>query len=340
MLLIGLEFGGVSHPWTSATTLCLIIFGVVTIGLFFVIEGRIAQYPIIPLHIFSSRSNLAALATVFCHGLVFMAGSYFLPLYFQAVLGATPLLSGVYLFPFVMSLSFVSVSTGVFIRKTGRYREPIWFGMTFLVLGFGLYINLPAYPSWPRLIIFQIIAGIGVGPNFQAPLIALQSKIKPRDIAAATATFGFTRSLSTSVSVVIGGVIFTNRMQAHQSSLSSLPPSVQEALAGGSAGASTGVVSSLPDSQKGLVLAAYDQSLQTLWIFYTCIAFVGLGFSMLIGKRVLSKEHEETKTGLGQQRDMRKERAEEKMMKREREAEGGKDVDLEAGKKEMEGEVK
>lgn len=89
----------------------------------------------------------------------------------------------------------MSAAVGIFIRKTGRYRPPIWFGTFMMTLGFGLYINFPASPSWPRIIIYQIIAGLGVGPNFQAPLIALQSKVRPRDVASATATFGFTRNL-------------------------------------------------------------------------------------------------------------------------------------------------
>ena len=73
------------------------------------------------------------------------------------------------------------------------------------------------------------------------------------------------------------------------------------------------------------MLDAYGESLQALWIFYTCMAFLGLGVSLLIGRRTLSKEHEVTKTGLDEQRDMRKERAEER-----KRISAGKD--LEAGK--------
>jgi hypothetical protein len=58
---------------------------------------------------------------------VFIAGSYYLPLYFQAVVGASPLLSGVYILPFAISLSIVGVFTGIFIKKTGKYNPPIWF---------------------------------------------------------------------------------------------------------------------------------------------------------------------------------------------------------------------
>ncbi|MCJ1418789.1 hypothetical protein MMC32_005140 [Xylographa parallela] len=316
MFLFGLEYGGVTYPWSSATVVCLLVFGVVTIGIFFLIEWKVAKYPVIPLRLFSKRSNVAALVTCFCHGFVFISGSYFLPLYFQAVLGASPLLSGVYLFPFVISLSLMSAAVGIFIRKTGIYLYPIWFGMIVMTFGFGLYIDFPSYASWPRIIIFQIIAGIGCGPNFQSPLIALQSHVNPRDIATATATFGFIRNLATSISVVIGGVIFQNGMQKQLPALlAGLPANIANELGGGSAGANTAVVSALPPAQKAIAVEAYTESLRTMWIFYTCIGVLGIAASLCIGKNTLSKTHETTKTGLAAQEQARQERKEEKKRK-------------------------
>lgn len=177
MLLLGLEMGGVSFPWKSATIICLIIFGAITLGLFLLVEHSVAPYPLMPLEIFSKRHNLATLAVCFFHSFVFISASYFLPLYFQAVLGATPILSGVYLLPTALSLSFCSAATGIIIRKTGDYRTLIWLGMALMTLGFGLFIDIDAHSSWAKLILYQIVAGLGVGPNFQAPLIALQSLI-------------------------------------------------------------------------------------------------------------------------------------------------------------------
>ncbi len=141
-----------------------------------------------PLALFSKRSNVAAFVVCFCHAFVFISANYFLPLYFQAVLGATPILSGVYLLPTALSLSLVSAFTGVFIRKTGQYLPPIWFGLFMMTLGFGLLINLNVNSSWAKIIIYQMIAGIGVGPNFQSPLIALQSLVPVR-ISICSCTF-------------------------------------------------------------------------------------------------------------------------------------------------------
>ncbi|KAK6849088.1 Efflux pump dotC [Apiospora arundinis] len=299
MFLFGLEFGDVMFPWNSAAVICLIVFGVVTICLFFVVETRVAKYPVIPLSLFKNRANVAAFAVSFCHGYCFISGSYYLPLYFQAVLGANALLSGVYILPYALSLSFVSAATGVWMKKTGQYLPPIIFGMAVMTLGFGLFIDLDTSHNWAKIIIFQIIAGIGTGPNFQAPLIALQSSVEPRNIASATSAFGFVRQLATSISVVIGGVVFQNQMQKqHPQLLAALGPKLADQLSGGSAGGNVGVVASLQGEQGAVAKGAYWNSLRTMYIMYTCFAALGLILSPLIGQKKLSKEHTEHKTGL------------------------------------------
>ncbi|KAF1840016.1 uncharacterized protein K460DRAFT_381512 [Cucurbitaria berberidis CBS 394.84] len=332
MLLLGLEFGGITHPWDSATVLCLIIFGVVTIGIFFLVEWRVAPYPLMPLDLFSKRSNLAALGACFLHAFVFISGSYFLPLYFQAVLGATPILSGVYVLPTALAISFLSAFTGIFIKKTGQYLPLIWFGMLMMTLGFGLFINLDENSSWAKIIIFQIIAGIGVGPNFQAPLIALQSLVPKRDIATATATFGFTRNLGSAISVVVGSVIFNNEMKSKQSQLvATLGPQTASSFGGGSAGASVGLIQSLPNEQKAVARKAFAEALSTMWIVYVAFAGVAIVTSLMITRNKLDKQHQETKTGIEAEKEKRAERvAERAERKRKRASRSSLPLDTEA----------
>ncbi|KAH8682088.1 major facilitator superfamily-domain-containing protein [Xylariales sp. PMI_506] len=299
MFLLGLEFGGINYPWNSAAPICLIIFGIVTIGLFVLVEKRFAKYPVIPLRLFKTRTSILSFAVCFCHGFVFIAASYYLPLYFQGVLGATPLLSGVYILPFALSLSFASAGVGIITKKTGKYLPQIIFGMVVMTLGFGLYIDLGSVADWPKIILYQIVAGIGAGPNFQSPLIALQSSVERRDIGTATSTFGFIRQLSTSVSVVIGGVIFQNEMQKQYPSLvASLGSSLADELSGGSAGGSVGVVGALQGEEGAIAKAAYWTALKTMFILYTCVGGLGALISPFVGQRVLTKEHKEHKTGL------------------------------------------
>jgi len=318
MFLLGLEYGGVSFPWSSATVVCLLVFGVVLVVLFFLNEWKLAKYPMMPLRLFKRKSNIAALSVCFVHGFVFISGAYFYPLYFQAVLGANPILSGVYLFPFVLSLSIVTVIVGFFIKKTGQYLPPIYLGVLFMTIGFGLYIDLPNGRIWGRIIPYQIIAGIGVGPNFQAPLIALQTLVEPRDIATATATFGFVRQLATAISVVIGGVIFQNGMMKREGTLAAaVGESTALQIGGGGAGAATGIVKSLPEPGRTVATGVYTASLRTMWIFFVAISACGIIAAAFIGKKKLSTEHAVHKTGLEQEEKNRLERKREEEAKKE-----------------------
>lgn len=267
MLLLGLDFGGVTHPWNSATVICLIVFSAVTLGLFMVNEWKLVKYPIIPLALFRDRSGIASFLVCFCHGFIFMGEAYYLPLYFQAVLGASPIMSGVYLLPLVVSISVFGALTGLFIQKTGKYLPAVWLGLILLALGVGLLINLDFTANWGKIIGFQIISGAGVGLNFEGPLLALQAIVGAENTATATASIGFVRSLSTAVSVVIGAVVFQNKMAEQGPKLVAvLGEQLASRLADGGATASIELINSLPTEEKMAAQQAFYQSLQSMWI--------------------------------------------------------------------------
>ncbi|KAJ2899204.1 hypothetical protein MKZ38_003347 [Zalerion maritima] len=300
MFLLGLEFGGVTFSWSSATVICLIVFGVLTMGLFVLNEWKFAEFPVIPLRLFKERSNVAALAVCACHGYVFMSASYYLPLYFQAVLGASALMSGVYLLPYAISLAAFSSVAGISIKKTGMYLPFIIGGLTIMALGFGLFIDLPTTAYWPKIILYQLVAGMGVGPNFQSPLIALQNHIEPRDMASGTAMYAFTRQLFTSISVVIGSVVFQNEMQKkYLYLLSELGQDLADKMSGAEAAANVDVVGSLTGEQGQIAKKAYADSLKSMFIMYAAFAGLALVLGFGVKGKRLSKAHKEHKTGLG-----------------------------------------
>lgn len=308
MFLFGLEFGGVNYPWASPTVICLIVFGVLTWALAMFLEWKVAKFPIIPPRLFNEWYNILILLVCFCHGFAFIAATYYLPLYFQTVLQATPILSGVYVLPLVLSLAIGSAATGVVMKKTGRFRELIIGGMTLMSLGFGLFIDLKAYASWPRIIIYQLITGIGIGPNFQAPLVAFQANIRPADMATATATFGFVRQLSTSMSVVLGTVIYQNIMSQQSAKLIAALGAEDAAIVSASfSSSSKALIKRLTPSQRKVVMEAFTHALNRMWIFYTAIACLGFVLALLVRRRELTRHHTVQKTGLAEQERARQE---------------------------------
>lgn len=109
--------------------------------------------------------------------------------------------------------------------------------------------------------------------------------------------------------MVLGGVIFQNGMHnSYETLRAALGDRTAAIFADGGAGASTIIVGTLPPAEKAVVTKAYTDSLKIMWIFYVCIAAVGVLASLTIRKEKLSKQHEIQKTGLAGQEEARRER--------------------------------
>jgi hypothetical protein len=205
--------------------------------------------------------------------------------------------------PITTTEAITGILAGVIIHATGRYLEIIYIGVALMTIGNGLYTLLSPASTLAQIIIYQIVAGIGAGLLFQAPLIALQALISQDETATATATFGFVRSLATSLGVVLGGVIFQNSMDIHIPPLSSppinLPQNVTELLTKGGAAANVMLSNTIEDAaQREAVRGAYAWSMRNMWIFYTVISALAVLSSAFIKRHYLRRDHVETRTGI------------------------------------------
>jgi len=195
----------------------------------------------------------------------------------------------------------MGIICGLLIHRTGRYLEIIWTGLLLMTIGNGLYIYLNATSPLGQIIGFQLVAGCGAGLLFEPPLIALQAMVSQDDTATTTATLGFVRNLATSLSVVLGGVVFQNGIEKRIPYLQAagLPANVTTAFSGADAAANVLLIGTIQDeAQKMVIKEAYAWALRNIWILTTCLAFCGVVSSVFIKKSVLSREHVETRTGL------------------------------------------
>ncbi|KAJ0301266.1 hypothetical protein Brms1b_012531 [Colletotrichum noveboracense] len=291
MVLLALDFGDVTHPWSSATVICLIVFGLVAIGIFLMNEWKLAANPVLPLRLLSSWSKAAAYFVFAFNAFVFIGITYYLPLYSQAVLGVDALTSGLYLLPLIVSCSLSAACAGVFIQKTGRYRVLMYAAQVLLTLGTGLLINLEFKRNLAKLFVFQILTGIGVGLNIEAPVLAAQAATTVRDTAAVLATMSFLRSIATAISVVVGGVIFQNQMKAGNSALvDQIGHDLASRFDGDNASAHVEEIGLLSTDQQVLVRQAYFGALRTVWIMYVAFAGLATVLNLFVSEYHLSDE--------------------------------------------------
>ncbi|KAL7952515.1 hypothetical protein V8C34DRAFT_309960 [Trichoderma compactum] len=102
-------------------------------------------------------------------------------------------------------------------------------------------------------------------------------------LATATATYSFVKTVATAVSIAVGGVIFQNRMENKIGSMmNKLSETTIARFSGANAMASIGEIGSLGPTERMLVRKAFSSSLKTVWIFYTAVAGATLVISVFV----------------------------------------------------------
>ena len=300
-LLVGLQLGGTSS-YARPLVVILLVIGTLSYVVFpwtqWWYEKR-GSSPITPLRIFRDISNLSALSVCACDALVFNSVAYFLPLYFQLVLGTSPQTSGLYMLAVAVPLAICSFVGGWITEKTGRYLEVLQVGLILMTVGVGLFISFNTAWELAKILGFLIVIGIGFGPNFSAPLIALQTRISDSDVGAGTSAFGFIRMVSGSIGVVVGQVVFQILMRPNLTSFveRGLNLDFAKALAGGEAISQANRVALLAEGQRSVVREGMTGALRGVWIFYTVVSALGLCVSFGIHRGRLERGGKNEKTG-------------------------------------------
>ena len=290
-ILLGLEFGDVNFPWRSVTVLCLILFGVLAFVVFLLIEWKISPEPLMPLRLFTHRTTAALLVICFTHGVAYISCAYFLPFYFQSVLGASPMHSGIWFLAVTGPLAVSTIGASLYVHKTGKYLPIIRVGAFLLTLGFGLFVTFTSYRSWVRIIIFQLLVALGVGLLFQPPLLAMQMNLQPADAASGTMAFAFMRQMSYGISVVVGQLLVQSRMKTKLTQMvdAGIAPGIARAFAEEDTVSATPLIRQLTPEQRLVVRSAITNGLQKIWALYATVSFVALVASVFVGvKKVLT----------------------------------------------------
>jgi Fungal trichothecene efflux pump (TRI12) len=136
LFLTGLASGGNgTFAWTSSVVLGTIIPGGLCLIAAVFNELYTTRQPLIPPRLFKTRTTGGVLTSVLLHGIVFTPATYYMPLYFQAVDGASATMSGVQLLPLSLMTAITSTACGFILAKTGDYRWILWICWTVLTLG-------------------------------------------------------------------------------------------------------------------------------------------------------------------------------------------------------------
>ena len=278
-------------PWSSWHTLVPLVLGILGIIAFVLFELLISKEPLIPLRIFKYRNAWINYTGSLIQGIILWCLLYYMPLYYEAVKGYTPLIVGVACFPETFTVTPASIIVGVVASKTGRYRWAIWSGWFLSVLGMGLLCLLSPDTSIPAWIFLNLVAGLGLGLLFSSMNLAIQSATPQKDVAFAAAMYIFMRSLGQGIGVAIGGIIFENQFAVKLSSFPSLMTNVTD-LAQDASGL-VQVIKAMPDTspEREMIVSAYADALKIVWAVMAALAFIAMVMSAGIEGLSLDIEH-------------------------------------------------
>ncbi|KFY33399.1 hypothetical protein V494_07663 [Pseudogymnoascus sp. VKM F-4513 (FW-928)] len=242
---------------------------------------------LLPFSMLRVRVIYSASATMFFFMGAMFLQHYYLPIYFQAVKGDDPFMSGVHILPTIISQVILAMSAGSLIQKLGYYLPWALSGTALNTIAYGLYSTLSPTTPVSNWIGYQILGGVGNGAAASSSYIAIQNTVPRASIPTAMAILILCQNLGAAVFLTVGQAIFSNSLTA--AITSNVPGVSAKAVLAGGAREIQKLVSA---EQLLAVLRAYGKAIDAvmyLGIGLGVLAFVcawGLGW-----KDIRKKEH-------------------------------------------------
>lgn len=187
--ILGLHYAslGGEHPWKTGKVIGNLV-GFVVISLVLVAwEIYLDEYAMLLPRLFKKRAIWAVVPyqLLLMGNLVLLL--YYLPIYFQSVRGASPIMSGVDNLPVVVAVGIFCVVGGVVVSKTGHATATMLVGAAVGSIGCGLLCMLDRETSTGKWIGYQLLAGSGIAFSLQNGMNIAQANVDNADLAAVVA---------------------------------------------------------------------------------------------------------------------------------------------------------
>jgi EmrB/QacA subfamily drug resistance transporter len=187
-LLMPLQLSGTLWDWNSPQTITLLCVVPALLTIFVYTQLKVSSNPILPPRLFSRSAVPLIYAVTFCSGLCFGTLLFYMPIYFQYVVGDKAIISGFKAIPMFVGVTIMSISSGQIVSFTGRYKIFFFLAPVFLITGFALLSTMKADISLAAVIFYLLIPGMGVGFLVQVRVLSLQASVAQEMVAIATAS--------------------------------------------------------------------------------------------------------------------------------------------------------
>ncbi|KAF7717919.1 MFS-type toxin efflux pump [Penicillium ucsense] len=211
-LLLALQWGGVKYPWNSGRIIALfVVFGVLII-IFGVIQWRGQDRATVPPRLIKNRNVWGSAWYALAIGAAYFVFVYYLPIWFQAIKGASAVKSGIMNLPTIISVVLLSILAGGLVTACGYYTPFMIASSIILTIGAGMLSTLAVDSGHAKWIGYQALFGIGLGLGMQQPMIVVQTALKPVDVPSGTALVMFSQTLGGAIFISVAQNIFQNQL--------------------------------------------------------------------------------------------------------------------------------
>jgi EmrB/QacA subfamily drug resistance transporter len=272
------SLGGTTYAWNSAPIYILGISAAALIVAFVIVERRAAE-PVLPLHLFASRTFSVTSVVGFIVGFAMFGAITYLPAFFQVVKGISPTISGLQLLPLMAGLLVVSIGSGQIISRTGKYRFFPIAGAAFMTLGLYLLSLMGVTTPTALEALYMVILGMGIGGVMQVLVIIVQNSVPHSELGVATSGATFFRSIGGSFGTAIFGAIFANVLVGN---LAKHLHGVRIPSGFSATDVTPALLSHLPAIVREGFVAGYAESIQTVFIVAVPIAALAFLATWLI----------------------------------------------------------
>ena len=264
-LILALQWGGVTYSWSSGRLIALLVVFAVTFVCWIGVQIWKKDDATVPPRIFCQRSIAAGFTFTFLLAGSMMTLVYYLPIWFQAIKGVSPVRSGIDLLPFILALVASSMLSGFFVSKIGYYVPTMIMTPCFSSLGAGLMTTFQPATGSPHWVGYQFLYGFGIGMGMQQAGLAAQATLAHRDIPIGIALMFFGQQLGGALFVAVAQNVFSQKLVSGLSHIADLDP--HEIVMNGA----TNIRKIVSPAQLPLVLKAYNAALVHTWYLATAL---------------------------------------------------------------------
>ncbi|KAF9316442.1 hypothetical protein BG003_001967 [Podila horticola] len=279
-LLLPLTMGGTTFAWNSAAIIVMFCAFAVLVAVLIVVESR-ATEAIIPPSLFKNRDIVILYSINGLTGLIFMGCTFYIPLYFQVVQGASTTSSGARWMADALGFCISTTLSSVVLKWVKDYRIHIWCGLVLMTVGVGVLILFDVETSIAQQVVSIFVIGFGNGMIFQNCIIAAQQAAPKEDMAVATALSQSANSIGSAIGVAVCAAALNNALVRN---LDKLPAEMQGIIDHYDVVNNMNAVPLLQEDVRELVIRAYADSFQFLFKVLTPIVGLALLMSLFLRK--------------------------------------------------------